>query len=496
MPTLRISPSHSAYHAIVIGSGPNGLAAGITLARAGLRVLLVEALSTIGGGMRTEELTLPGFHHDICSAVHPMGAVSPFMRSVPLEKFGLEWVHPEILLAHPLDDGSAPVLHRDIAQTIAALPSKDRRAYETSIGWLARSLDKLLPDMLGPLLRFPSCPVAMTRFGLTAVQSGWRFAMRQFASPEARALFAGNAAHSILPLEAPATAAVGQMLMAAGHVAGWPVAKGGSQAIARALGRYFEALGGEIAVNFRVKSLADLPKAEAYLFDTTPRGLVEICDETLPARYRKRLATFRYGAGAFKVDLALSGPIPWKNNACRRAGTVHVGGTIEEIAEAERTVSQGKIPEKPFVLLAQQSVADSHRAPHGRHTCWAYCHVPSGSTGDALEPILRQIERFAPGFRDTILATRVMRPPDFEAYNPNYVGGDIIGGVQDLRQLLARPVLRRDPYATPVRSIYLCSSSTPPGGGVHGMCGHHAAISALRQVFGLSTKPETPPNIG
>ena len=486
MPTLLQHPTSSSYDAVIVGSGPNGFSAGITLARAGLRVLMVEAQPTLGGGMRTKELTLPGFHHDVCSAVHPLAIASPFFASVPLQKFGLEWAHPEVLLAHPLDDGSAGVMLKDIDATAALLPGKDAKAYRQLFGGLKRSVEILLPDLLAPLLKFPRHPFRMAMFGLTGMRSAAGLAQCEFASDAGQAMFGGHAAHSILPLDKKFTASVGLMLATVGHMVGWPVAVGGSQSLANALGRYFQALGGEMVTGLKVEDLESLPKAKAYLFDTSPRGLISICGHLFPNRYLRDLQQFRYGPGVFKLDLALSGPIPWTNEHCRKAGTVHVGGKLTELMASEEACWEGRVEERPFVLVAQQSIPDSTRAPAGQHTCWAYCHTPPHFEGDLTETILRQIERFAPGFRDLILATHVLKPRDLAAYNPNYVGGDIIGGVQDLWQMLKRPVLSRDPYATPLKNIFLCSSSTPPGGGVHGMCGYHAARSALHRVFGLT----------
>ena len=486
MPTLLTQPTSSTYDAVIVGSGPNGLAAGITLSRAGLRVLLVEAQATIGGGMRTKELTLPGFYHDVCSAVHPMGVISPFFRSLPLQKFGLEWAHPEVILAHPLEGGQAAAMYQDLARTAEGMPAEDRKAYAKFYGSLTDSVNLLLPSLLGPLTRFPKHPFRMAAFGLQGMKSAACLAKAKFSSPAARAMFAGHAAHSILPLEKAFTAAVGIMLATTGHLVGWPVARGGSQSIAHAMGRYFEALGGEIVVNCNVTNLSELPSAKAYLFDTGPRAMAQICAEKLPSGYRNQLQRFRYGPGVFKLDIALSGPIPWLNEACRKAGTVHVGGTLEEMIISEKACWENKMAERPFVLLSQQSVPDPTRAPEGKHTCWAYCHTPPGYEGDLTETTLSQIERFAPGFRDLILQTHVMRPADFAAYNPNYIGGDIIGGVQDLWQMIARPALRINPYTTPAANVFLCSSSTPPGGGVHGMCGLHAATTALRKVFGFT----------
>ncbi len=492
VPPHPTQPKSSAYDAVIVGSGPNGLSAGITLCRAGLKLLLVESQPTIGGGTRTAELTLPGFHHDVCSAVHPLGIASPFFRSVPLRKFGLEWAHPEVVLAHPLADGRAAIMYQDVARTAEGLPEVDRKAYQKFYGGLQTTVSTLLPELLGPLVKFPQHPFRMASFGLKGMQSAAGLARRQFASEEARAMFAGHAAHSILPLEQSFTAAVGIMLATTGHLVGWPVAKGGSQSIANAMGNYFQALGGEIVVNCHVENLEALPQAKAYLFDTGPRALASICATQLPERYRQQLQKYRYGPGAYKLDLALSGPIPWLNPDCRKAGTVHVGGTLEEMITSEKACWEQRMSDQPFVLLAQQSVADPTRAPAGQHTCWAYCHTPPGLTGDLTEVILSQIERYAPGFRDLVLQTHVMRPLDFQHNNPNYVGGDIIGGVQDLWQLIARPVLRWNPYTTPAANIFLCSSSTPPGGGVHGMCGFHAATTALRKVFGFTDDTLSP----
>lgn len=490
MPTVRTQPSSSSYDAIVVGSGPNGFSAGITLARAGLSVLMVEAQPTIGGGMRTKELTLPGFHHDVCSAVHPLGIASPFFASVPLKKFGLEWAQPEVPLAHPLDGGRAGVMLKDIDATAALLPGKDGKAYRQFYGGMKRTVEMLLPELLGPLLKFPRHPFHMAKFGLAGMRSAAGLARSKFKSDEGQGMFCGHAAHSVLPLEKPFTAAVGMMLATTGHMVGWPVAVGGSQSLANALGRYFEALGGEIVVDCKVEDLEALPKAQAYLFDTSPKGLIAIAGDLLPEGYLNSLQRFRFGPGVFKLDLALSGPIPWTNPHCRQAGTVHLGGSLAEMVESEQACWEGRVAERPFVLLSQQSIPDPTRAPAGQHTCWAYCHTPPHFEGDLTGTILRQIERFAPGFRDLIIGSHAMNPRDLVAYNPNYVGGDIIGGVQDLVQMVRRPIFSADPYATPVKNLFLCSASTPPGAGVHGMCGYHAARSALHRVFGLSATLE------
>jgi phytoene dehydrogenase-like protein len=482
---MSAAPASREYEAIVIGSGPNGLAAAITLAREGLSVLVLEAAATIGGGTRTKELTLPGFHHDVCSAVHPMAAVSPFFRSLPLAKFGLEWAHPEALLAHPLDGGRAAVMWRDLDRTAESLPGKDGRAWRNWIRPFLPQAAGLFSDLLGPLPVFPKHPLLLARFGLSAMKSATCLARGKFRTEEARALVAGNCAHSVRPLNASFTGAVGTALAVAGHAGGWPVAAGGSAAITQAMARYFEAMGGEIVCGAEVRDLRELPKAKAILFDTGPQAMARIAESRLPAGYRRRLGKFRYGPGVFKLDLAVSQPIPWTNPDCRKAGTVHLGGTLEEIAEAERACWQGRVVERPFVLVGQQSLCDPRRAPEGKHTVWAYIHVPPDCPQDFSETILSSIEHHAPGFRDTILGSHSMNPTSIHAHNANNVGGDVIGGVMDLSQMFTRPVARWNPWTTPDKGLFICSSSTPPGGGVHGMCGHHAALTALRQVFGL-----------
>lgn len=474
------TPSKNSYDAVVIGSGPNGLAAAIVLAQAGAAVLVIEAKATPGGGTRTEPLTLPGFHHDVCSAVHPMGLASPFLRTLPLQQFGLAWVHPDLPLAHPLAGGDAAVMARSLTETVEQLGSDGRR-YQQLLAPLVERADDLLHDVLAPL-KVPRHPVPLLRFGLRALRSAVGLAQSQFSSPRTRALFAGNAAHAILPLEKPLTAAVGLMLMMSGHAVGWPLARGGSQAITEALVRYLQSLGGELVCGWPVRSLDELPAADVVLADVAPRTLAAIAGAALPEGYRRALQRYRHGPGAFKVDWALSDPIPWSAEACRRAGTVHAGGTIEEIAAAERACWQGKTSAQPFVLVSQPTLFDPSRAPDGKHIGWAYCHVPPGSTEAMTGHLERQIERFAPGFRDCILARHVMAPADFESYNANYVGGDIIGGVQDWRQLFTRPVIRLNPYKTPRKGLFICSASTPPGAGVHGMCGYHAARAALKTL--------------
>jgi phytoene dehydrogenase-like protein len=468
--------------AVVVGSGPNGLAAAITLARAGCSVLVCEANTTIGGGARSAELTLSGFLHDVCSAVHPLAAGSPFFKTLPLERFGLEWTQPEIPLAHPLDDGSAACLHRDVDLTAEQLCG-DSRAYRRLMKPLARDWEKLADEFLQPMLHLPRHPIALARFGIPAICPTTFLAKSLFRHEPARALFAGIAAHSFLPLEAPVSSAFALVLGLAGHAVGWPIPRGGSQQIANALANYLRELGGEIDANHRVENLNDLPKSRAVLLDVSVWEFLRIAGQRLPPSYRRRLESFRHAPGIFKIDYALNDPVPWKAEACCHAGTIHLGGTLDEIAAAERDVSLEKIPERPFVLVAQQSLFDETRAPHGQHTLWTYCHVPFNCDADMTDRIESQIERFAPGFHDCILARHKMGAADLEKSNPNLAGGDINGGAANLMQLIARPVLSPTPYRTPLPGVYLCSASTPPGGGVHGMCGYHAARAALREIF-------------
>lgn len=470
--------------AIVVGSGPNGLAAAITLARAGRSVVVYEARTTIGGGMRSGELTLPGYIHDICSTVQGTSTASPFFRDLDLARFGVELIDPPAPLAHPLDGGRVAVLERSVDATAAGL-GDDGAAYRRLMGPLVRDADEVMDLVLGPIFRTPRDPIAAARFGLPALRSAVGLAKSRFTGDAARALLGGVSAHSMLELDRPVTASFGLVLAITAHAYGWPVVRGGTQRLADALAEELRSLGGEIVTDHPVTSLADLPPARAILFDTSPRALAAIAADRLPDGYRRRLEGFRYGPGIVKVDWALSEPIPWQAEGAARAGTVHVGGTLGEIRSAEAAVHLGRHPERPFVLVVQPSRFDASRAPDGRHTGWAYCHVPSGSTFDMSERIEAQVERFAPGFRDTILAGSVRLPAEIEADNANYVGGDINGGLQDLRQLFTRPVARLDPYSTPTRGIYLCSSSTPPGGGVHGMCGVWAARSVLRREFGV-----------
>lgn len=465
--------------AVVVGAGPNGLAAAIELARAGRSVQVIERADEVGGGTRTAELTLPGFRHDVCSAVHPLVAGSPFLRGLALERYGLELVAPELDAAHPLDDGTAVAFHRSLTETVAGL-GVDGGRYAHVLGPFADNWPQLADAILGPP-RVPRNPLLAARFGLLGVLPATELARTVFRETRARALLAGMAAHAIRPLSAPGTAAFALVLMALGHAVGWPVVRGGSQQLADAMRALLESLGGEVVTGREVRSLRELPDASAVLFDVAPRRLVEICGDELPPRYRRALGRYRYGPGVFKLDYALSGPIPWRTPECARAGTIHLGGTFEEIAAGELQVSRGWHPQRPYVLIAQQSVVDATRAPASKHTLWAYCHVPNGSTVDMTAAIEGQIERFAPGFSELVLARTARGPAQLEAENPDYVGGDINCGLASLRQTLARPVLRASPYSTPNPRVFLCSAATPPGGGVHGMCGYHAADAVLRR---------------
>ena len=467
------------YDAVVVGSGPNGLAAAITVAQTGRSVLVLEGQETIGGGTRSAELTLPGFVHDVCSAVHPMAVWSPFFRGLPLSEHGLEWIQPSAPLAHPLDDGSTVVVERSVEETAAGL-GRDGARYKHLMAPLLADWPKLESVVLRPL-HLPAHPIAAARFGLLAMRSAVGVATGTFRNAPGRALFAGMAAHSILPLEQGPSAAFGLVLGVTAHAVGWPIARGGSQQIASALASYLKSLGGEIATGVTVESLEELPKARAVLCDVSPRQLLALAGTRLPENFRRKLGGFRYGPGACKLDWALDAPIPWTAAACRRAATVHLGGTMEEIAASERAPWQGVIAERPFVLLAQPTLFDPTRAPEGKHIAWAYCHVPNGSDVDMTERIERQIERFAPGFRSHILKRSVRTATALQSHNPNLIGGDVGGGAVDWKQFFFRPTRRL--YRTPARGVYLCSASTPPGGGVHGLCGYLAARAALRDLF-------------
>lgn len=456
--------------AAIIGSGPNGLSAAITLASAGVTVTVFERNAQIGGGCSTAEITLPGFRHDFGSSVFPMGVASPFFRSLPLE---IPWIEPYAPCAHPLDDGSAVLLEHSIEETIANLDIGDGRKYRSLLEPLADHFVELAAEVLGPIQHIPKHPIFLGRFGLSALLPGASLARSRFSGVRARALFAGMAAHSVMSLDAPASAAVGLLLMAAGHASGWPIVRGGAQTLTDTLARHLESLGGRIEICHEV---TQLPETDLILADVTPRQLIGIAGAVLPSQYRQQLERFRYGAGTFKIDYALSSPIPWTANECLRAATVHLGGTLEEIVASERHFTSSA----PFVLLVQPSLFDPTRAPIGQHTAWAYCHVPNGSVADHLEAIERQINRFAPGFHDCILARSISPPAALERWNPNLIGGDLSAGAMNLRQLLFRPTASL--YRTPLAGLFLCGASTPPGGGVHGMAGFHAAQAALQYL--------------
>jgi phytoene dehydrogenase-like protein len=474
--------------AIVVGSGPNGLAAAVTLTAAGLRVHVVEGAQTPGGGCRTEEITLPGFRHDLCSAAHPLAVASPFFKRFGLAERGVRLIDPEVVYAHPLDGGRAGAVTRSVPQTAQRLGA-DAVSYQRLMGPLADHGDQIAAAVLSSMRRIPRPSPALAAFALNGLRSAASVAGR-FTTDEARGLFAGVAAHSMLPLDRAPTAGTGLLLGALAHSAGWPVVAGGSAQITSAMAEAVVAGGGAVETGQWVRALADLPPARAILLDVTPRALITLAGSRLPARYRDRLARFRYGAGICKTDFALSGPVPWANRACRAAGTLHLGGTFAEIAASEAAVAEGLHPASPYVLVVQASVADPARAPEGRHTLWAYCHVPAHSTVDMSARIEAQIERFAPGFRDLVLSHRVRTAADEQRLNPNYIGGDITGGAQTVRQVLLRPAARWNPYRTGVPGLYLCSSSTPPGPGVHGRCGELAALTALRDVFGIRRPPD------
>ena len=470
--------------AVVVGGGPNGLTAAIVLARAGRSVALVEARDTIGGGCRTAELTLPGVRHDVCSAIHPLGRASPAFRDLELGNHGLEWIEPPIQLAHPLDDGRAALVRRDIGATIDSFEdAADGRRYARWMRPVSADWDLVVRETLGPLpIGAIRHPIALGRFGLPAVLP-MAAAARAFRSAPARALLAGSGAHAFLPLTSALTAGIGLALLVSAHAVGWPIPRGGAQRIADALASVLHAAGGTITTGVTVRDLRELSTHRAALLDLTPRQVLDLAGPRLGGRYAAQLRRYRYGPGAFKLDLVLDGPIPWRIPALGDAGTVHLGGTYEEVAASERAVARGRVHPRPFVLVSQPSQFDATRAPEGRHVVWAYCHVPNGWRGDATDRILAQLERFAPGVRDRIVAQHVLRPADLERYNANYVGGDINGGLQSWTQFFTRPAVRIDPYSTPDPSLFICSASTPPGGGVHGLCGMHAARSALRGVL-------------
>ncbi len=468
------------FDAVIVGSGPNGLAAAITLVDKGLSVLVLEGAETVGGGVRTQELTLPGLRHDVCSAIHPLAVASPFFRSIDLTSHGLEWIYPPAALAHPLDHDAAVLLERSTDETAQGL-GDDADAYRRLINPLVQKWDTLVRELLKPL-GIPRHPLTLMRFGSRAMRSARAVTASVFTGTRAQALFAGNSAHSILPLETSFTASFGLMLSMLGHAVGWPIARGGSQSIADAMASYVRSRGGVIQVGHAVATPADLPAARVFLFDVTPRQLARIAGKVLPAAYRERLEAHRHGPGVFKMDWAMNGPIPWTDPACARAATVHIGGRFDEIAAAERAVWNGVAPGRPFVFLCQPTLFDGSRAPAGMHIAWAYCHVPNGYDGSMTAQIESQVERFAPGFADRVVARHVMSPADMERHNPNYVGGDIAGGVQGFSRLFLRPLGQWQAYVTPVKGLYLCSSSMPPGAGVHGMCGHLAARLALEQA--------------
>ena len=467
--------------AVVVGAGPNGLAAAITLAQSGWQVRIHERSATVGGGCRSAELTLPGFWHDICSAIHPLALASPVFQSLDLSRFGLRWIEPPVALAHPFDDGTAATLCRSVDETAQSLGS-DGAAYRRLMAPLLADFDGILPILLGPI-RPPRHPIALARFGLQALRSLDNLVRHHFDDRYARALLGGMAAHAMIPLDKPGTASFGLVLALTGHRFGWPIPAGGSQALTDAIVEAMRSLPISLETSSPVTNLKDIGDADAVLFDTSVRAVASMAEDELSERYRTRLGRYRYGPGVFKLDLALSGPVQWTAAIANQAGTVHVGGRLEEIMQAEAAVHLGRTPEKPFVLVAQPSRFDPARAPDGNHTLWAYCHVPSGSDVDLTDAIEAQIERFAPGFRSLIIGRSTMTAVEIEQYNPNYVGGDINGGVQDLRQLFTRPTINAfDPYSTGNDRLYVCSSATPPGGGVHGMCGYHAARSVLRRL--------------
>jgi phytoene dehydrogenase-like protein len=476
-----VSALTRSWDAVVVGSGPNGLAAAIELSRSGYEVCVLEARDSAGGGMHTEEATLPGFLHDTCSAIHPTGLLSPFFRKLPLDEHGLDWVPFPASVAHPLDDGPAPVLYRSLERTAERL-GVDGERWRRLVEPLLEHPHDLLEDLMGPPTLRPRRARLLARFARLGLRSAAGLARARFRGEPARALFAGCAGHAVLPLDFAATAAMGLVFSVTAHVADWPCARGGSATIARALVSHLESLGGTVVIGHRVRSLGDVPEARVVLFDLTPRPFLEVAGAALPAGYRRRLERYRYGPGTFKVDWALDGAIPWSDPAVGEASTVHVGGTLDEIAASERSAWEGRHAERPYLIVCQQSAVDPGRAPEGKSTGYAYCHVPAGSDADMTERIEAQVERFAPGFRDLVLARHITRPRDFQRLNPNYVGGAVTGGAADIGQLFTRPVARLSPYTTPNPRLFLCSASTPPGGGVHGMCGYHAARAAARRL--------------
>lgn len=465
--------------AVVIGSGPNGLAAAIMLAQGGLQVEVFEAERQPGGGVRTMELTLPGFHHDFGSAVHPMAAGSPFFSSLPLESYGLEWIHFPAPVAHPLDDGTAVILERDLGEAARAF-GEDGRAWEQLVRPLVENWRALAPELLAPLIRLPRHPFLLAKFGLQGVASARFLANRVFRSERTKALFAGLAAHSFLTLDEPLTAAFAIMFAVTAHAVGWPIPRGGSQSIANALCAHLKRLGGTMTMSKRVDSMNSLGNFDVALCDITPRQLLNIAGDRFNPAYKRLLQRYRYGPGVFKVDYALSSPIPWKASDCARAATVHLGGTMDEIAASEYAMRNGRHAERPFMLVAQPTLYDPTRAPAGKHIAWTYCHVPHASPVDMVPRMEAQLERFAPGFRDCVIARRVLRPTDLQSMDANLIGGDIAGGESDWRQFILRPTWRF--YATSAKDVYICSSSTPPGAGVHGMCGYNAAKLALKRL--------------
>ena len=474
--------SSSTYDAIVIGSGPNGLGAAIKMALAGKSVKVFEGQETVGGGTRTLELTEPGFYHDICSAVHPTAAGSPFFKSLPLEEFGVEWIHPEYPLVHPLEDGDAVAVSISLDETIEDL-GKDARVFKSLYRSFSEHWDTLSHDIFAPFSPFPKHPLLMARFGWLGLRSAKQVAKSLFKEERTRTYFAGLAGHSILPLTYAGSAAFGLVLGTSLHSTGWPIAKGGSHSITKALAAYLESLGGEIELNRSITSLSELPAARSIFFNTSPKGLIDIAGDRLPSSYVNKLKSYKYGPGVFKIDYALSEPVPWANEKARKAGTLHIGGSLEEIVQSEQQAWDGIAADKPYLIVSQPSIIDHTRAPEGKHTLWVYSHVPNGSDIDMTDAIEAQLERFAPGFKDTIIAKNTINAPQFESYNPNYVGGDINTGAAIVSQLFTRPVARISPYTTPLKGVYICSSATPPGGGVHGMCGFHAAKKALATDF-------------